>query len=137
MGCEGRLGRPWNVQSDDVLREFKFERGNQWERTNWRDSEHWIPDTWAKVYVFERGIGEGWAGRKDGLFAGKFKGEVEPKEGLHPANCLNPRERRMLAFIVPIWNPKNPRRLLRPWPTPCSKLCPESGQWIGVCLFTK
>ena len=28
MGCEGLLSNPWNVQLDDVLKEFKFERGN-------------------------------------------------------------------------------------------------------------
>ena len=26
MGCEGLLGRPYNVQSDEVFRKFKFER---------------------------------------------------------------------------------------------------------------
>jgi hypothetical protein len=52
MGCEGLLGQPWNVQEDNVLREFKFARGNQWEGTKRRDLENWIPDTWARVYGF-------------------------------------------------------------------------------------
>jgi hypothetical protein len=46
-----------------------------------------------------------------GLFAGKFKGEVDPKEGLHPSNCRNPRERRMLEFLMPILNPEKPKRI--------------------------
>ena len=29
MGCAGMLARPWNVQLEDTLREFLFERGNQ------------------------------------------------------------------------------------------------------------
>ena len=95
MGCEGLLDKPWNVQSDIVLREFRFERGKQWEGTKRRDLEHWTPNTWARVYGFQRGIGERWARRKDGLFAKKFNGEVDPKEGLHPTNYQNPRERRM------------------------------------------
>ena len=111
MGCGGLLSKPWNVQTDDVLREFKFERGNQWEGTKRRDPENWTPDTWARVYGFQRGIGEGWAGRKDGLFTRKFKGEVDPKEGLHPANCQNPRERRVLEFLMPIHYPKKPKRI--------------------------
>jgi hypothetical protein len=77
MGCEGLLGQPWNVQEDNVLREFKFAQGNQtnqWIGTKRRDPENWTPDTWARVYGFQRGVGEGWAGRKDGLFAGKFRG---------------------------------------------------------------
>jgi hypothetical protein len=111
MGCEGLLGQPWNVQEDNVLREFKFARGNQWEGTKRRDPENWTPDTWARVYGFQRGRGEGWAGRKDGLFAGKFKGDADPKEGLHPTNCQNPREKRMLEFLMPILNPEKPKRI--------------------------
>jgi hypothetical protein len=111
MGCEGLLGQPWNVQEDNVLREFKFARGNQWEGTKRRDPENWTPDTWARVYGFQRGGGEGWAGRKDGLFAGKFRGDVDPKEGLHPTNCRNPREKRMLEFLMPILNPGKPKRI--------------------------
>jgi hypothetical protein len=45
MGCEGLLGQPWNVQEDNVLREFKFERGNQWIGTKRRDPDNWTPDT--------------------------------------------------------------------------------------------
>ena len=59
MGCEGLLAQPWNVQEDKVLREFKFKRGNQWIGTKRRDSENWTPDTWARVYGFQRGVGEG------------------------------------------------------------------------------
>ena len=31
MGCDGLLAQPWNVQADDTLREFLYERGNQFE----------------------------------------------------------------------------------------------------------
>jgi hypothetical protein len=30
MGCDGLLGKPWNLRSETTLREFKYERGNQW-----------------------------------------------------------------------------------------------------------
>ena len=33
MGCAGLLARPWNVQSEDTLREFLFKRGNEWDET--------------------------------------------------------------------------------------------------------
>jgi hypothetical protein len=111
MGCDGLLGQPWNVQEDRVLREFKIERGNQWLNTKRRDLENCTPDTWAKVYGFPRGIGEEWAGRKDGLFVGKFRGEVDLKEGLHPTNCWNLREQRVLEFFMPILNPEKPKRI--------------------------
>ena len=111
MGCEGLLAQPWNVQEDKVLREFKFKRGNQWIGTKRRDSENWTPDTWARVYGFQRGVGEGWAARKDGLFAEKFRGDVDPKECLHPSNSRNPTVRRMLEFLMPILNLEKPKRI--------------------------
>ena len=111
MGCEGLLAQPWDVQDAEVLREFKFERGNQWLDTKRRDPENWTPDTWAKVYGFQRGVGAGVACRKDGLCAGKFGGNVDPKEGLHPSNYRNPRERRVLEFLMPILYPERPKRI--------------------------
>ena len=30
MGCEGLLSKPWSLRSEATLREFLFERGNQW-----------------------------------------------------------------------------------------------------------
>jgi hypothetical protein len=111
MGCDGLLAQPWNVQEDRVLKEFKFARGNQWLNTKKRKPENWTPDTWARVYGFPRDIEEGCAGQKDGLFIGKFRGEVDPKEGLHPANCRNERERRVLEFLIPILNLEKPKRI--------------------------
>ena len=29
MSCTGLLARPWNVQSEDTLKEILYERGNQ------------------------------------------------------------------------------------------------------------
>ena len=111
MGCEGILAQPWNVQSDHVLREFKFERGNQWIGTKRRDPDNWTSDPRARIYGFQRRIGEAWAGRKDGLFTKMFKGEVDLKEGLHLANCRNRRERRVLEFLMSILNPEKPKRI--------------------------
>ena len=43
-----------------------------------QDPENWTPDVWAKVYGFSRGRGEGWASRRDGLFARKFGADLNP-----------------------------------------------------------
>jgi len=59
MGCDGLLAQPWNVQDNKVLREFKFPRGNQWLHTKRKEPEKWTPNTWAKVYGFQKGVGEG------------------------------------------------------------------------------
>ena len=69
MGCEGLLAKPWNLRAEDTLKEFRFERGNQWLGTKRRDSDNWTPYVWNRVYGFPRGVGEGWAGCRDGLFA--------------------------------------------------------------------
>ena len=111
MGCGKLLLLPWNLESEDTLREFLFQRGNQWDKTERRDPENWTPETWCEVYEFRTGIKEGWAGRKDGLFAGKFSGSVDPKEGLHPNKCKSLRDRRMLEFMMPILNPEKPKRV--------------------------
>ena len=47
MACEGLLAHPWDHLDVDVLRECKFEKGNQWLNTKTRDPESWNPDTWA------------------------------------------------------------------------------------------
>ena len=48
MGCEELLAKPWNLRSKDTLREFKYERGNQWEDTKRRDPDSWTPDVWNR-----------------------------------------------------------------------------------------
>ena len=63
------------------------------------------------MYEFKAGIKEGWASMKDGLFARKFTGAIDPKEGFHPRKCKNPRERRMLEFMMPILNPEKTKRV--------------------------
>ena len=111
MGCKELLAKPWSLRSEDTLREFKYERGNQWVDTKRRDLDSWTPDVWNRVYGFLRGILVGWAGHRDGLLAGKFRGDANPKEGFHPGNCRNRRERRVLEFLLPILNPDKPKRI--------------------------
>ena len=111
MGCEGLLAKPWNLRAEDTMREFKFERGNQWLGTKKRDSDNWTPDVWNMVYGFSRGIGEGWAGRRDGMFVGKFRADSDPKDGFHPGNCRNLRKRKMLEFLMTILNLDKPKQI--------------------------
>ena len=63
------------------------------------------------VYGFPRGIAEGWAGLRGTFYAGKFRGDNDPKEGFHPGNCRSKRERRVLEFLLPILNPDKPKRI--------------------------
>ena len=56
-------------------------------------------------------------GEKDGpateisLFARKFRADPDPKDGFHPGNCQNVRERRVLEFLLPILNPNKAKRI--------------------------
>jgi hypothetical protein len=111
MGCEGLLAKPWNLRSEETLREFLFERWNQWFRTLRQDPENWTAEVWAEVYGYSPRKGEGWASRKDNFYVGKFRGEHDPKDGFHPGNCRNNRERRMIEFILPILSLEKPKRL--------------------------
>ena len=74
-----------------------------------RDPENWTPIVWARVYGFPRGSGEEWTGRRDGLFAAKFRANLDPKGGFHPGSCRNLRERRVLEFLRPILNLDKPK----------------------------
>ena len=112
MGCGGLLSKTRNLRSEDTLREFNFERGNQWLRTMRQAPNLWTPEVWAKVHGFQSGRGESWASRWDGFHAGKFRTDPDPKDGFHLGNCRNPRERRVPEFLLPILNPESPRELV-------------------------
>ena len=43
MECEGLLAKPWNLLSEEILRELKYERGNQWVSKKRSDPESWTP----------------------------------------------------------------------------------------------
>ena len=111
MGCEGLLAKPWNLRAEATLREFLFERGNQWIRTMRQEPERWTPEVWAGVYGFPKGKGEGWASRRDNYYVGKFRTDPDPKDGFHPGNCRNPRERKVTKLVLPILSPEKPKRL--------------------------
>jgi hypothetical protein len=44
MGCDGLLGKPWNLRSEATLGEFMYERGNQWFQTLRQDPEKWTAE---------------------------------------------------------------------------------------------
>ena len=98
-------------QIEEILREFKFEQGNQWVHTKRRDPDTWTPDVWNRVYGFLRGITEGLASRKDTFYAEKFRSDNDLKQGIHPGNCRSKREHRVLEFLMPIMNPEKPKRI--------------------------
>ena len=76
-----------------------------------RDLEQWTANVWADVYDFALTKGEGWANRKDTYFVGKFKAKNDLKDGFDLVDCRNPRERRVIEFLLPILHPEKPKQL--------------------------
>ena len=66
---------------------------------------------WADVYGFALRKEEGWASRKDTYFVGKFRAKHDMKDGCYPVDCRNPREGRVIEFLLPILYPEKPKRL--------------------------
>ena len=53
------------------------------------------------------------ANRTDLYIEGKFRNEADPKDGFPVRDCRNPRERKLLEFLVPIVHPNKPIRVTR------------------------
>ena len=62
-----------------------------------------------EVYSFRK-EGRGLASQIDKYVDDKFSILINPKDGQAIAKCVDPREKRMLEFVVPILYPKKPSR---------------------------
>ena len=51
------------------------------------------------------------AGRTNKLIDGKFSTQINPKDGHAVAECIDPKEKRVLEFVVPILYPEKPSRV--------------------------
>ena len=49
--------------------------------------------------------------RTDKYVDGKFSILINPKDGYAVAKCVDPRERKVLEFVVPILYPEKPSRV--------------------------
>ena len=101
MGCEGLLKEPWTLKNRAMVQEFLQPRSNQWEGTIRRLPDQWTADSWAEVYGFQK-EGRTVAGRIDPWINGKFWSPINSKDGHAVDDCMNPRKRRILEFVVPI-----------------------------------
>ena len=64
-----------------------------------------MANSWIEVYSFQK-EGRGMAGRTDKLTEGKFRTTIKPKDGHAVGDCVDPRKRRVLEFVVPILYPE-------------------------------
>ena len=118
LGCAGLLERPWNLKNEDFIQQFvliregKLERNNMFDTTIPDQPEEWTADVWREVYDFQPG-GNGLANRTDLYIEGKFRNDADPKDGFSVRDCRNPRERKLLEFLVPIVHPNKPNQVTR------------------------
>ena len=118
LGCAGLLERPWNLKNEDFVQQFvliwegKLERNNMFDTTIQDRPEEWTAGVWREVYDFGPG-GNGLANWTDLYIEGKFRNEADPKDGFPVRDCRNPREHKLLEFLVPIVHPDKPTRVTR------------------------
>lgn len=112
MGCEGLLSMPWTMKSEAMVMELLYDRSNEWDETIRGVPEQWTADRWAEVYCFKK-TGRTRAARTDTWINGKFETTISPKDGHAVSDCKDPRERRVLEFVVPILYPEKQGRVTK------------------------
>ena len=112
MGCEGLLVQLWTLKSREMVQEFLRPRSNKWEGTIRRLPKKWTVDSWAEVYGFRK-EGRTMAGRTDHWINCKFRSLINSKDGHSVEDCVDPRERKILEFVVPIIYPKKPKQVTK------------------------
>ena len=91
-----------------LIREGKLERNNIFDTTIRDRPKEWTASVWREVYDFQPG-GNGLANQTDLYIEGKFQNDVDPKDGFLVRDCSDPRERKLLEFLVPILHPDKSR----------------------------
>lgn len=107
MGCYGFRNRPWCVREEDMIRELIEGCSNEWDHTIRSTPKKWTTELWREAYKFMAN-GEGMCPRGETFIEGKFKNKPDPKDGLTVVDCIDPKARRVLEFLVPILYPDCP-----------------------------
>ena len=119
MGCLGLLEKSWRVRREEMVRELVTGEVDQIYASTIRGRlDRWNAELWNGVYGFKMG-GEAIATKKEDCTRDKFSQKLDPKYGYYVRNCKDKKERRMLAFLVPILSPESPTMSLSPSPPPC------------------
>ena len=75
-----------------------------------QDPKKWTAAVWGKVYNFSI-RGKGMATRGEKYAKGKFVHPSHPKDGYLLPECKDPKARRLLEFLVPIFYPEKPAQV--------------------------
>ena len=112
MGCLGLWEKSWRVRSEDMVKELVTGGVDRIYASTIRGRpDRWNAEVWSQVYGFELG-GEGMATKREDCTRDKFSQRLDPKYGYFVKDCKDERERRMLAFLVPIFSPEKPYNII-------------------------
>ena len=100
------------LRSEAMVQEFLQACSNEWEGTIRQNPERWTADVWMEVYSFQK-KGRTLVGRTNKYIDGKFSTSINPKDGHAVSDCVDPRERRFLEFIIPILYLEKPNRVTK------------------------
>ena len=111
MRCVGLLEHPRALKREELVRELvQSERPNIFDRTIQDRPQLWTAELWRDTYDFPSG-GSGLSNWMEGYHEGRFKHQVDSKNGYSVGDCRNNRQLRLLEFIVPIIHPDKPTRV--------------------------
>ena len=95
-----------------MVQEFLLPRSNEWEGTIQRLPKKWTADSWAEVYGFKK-EGRTVARRTNRWINGEIRSPIYSKDGHAVDDYIDPRERRILEFVVPLIYPEKPRQVTK------------------------
>ena len=84
---------------------------NESEGSIRRDLERWTAETWAEVYYFPK-EDKGQALQMDKFVVGKFSTRINPKDGHAVVDCIDPRKRSLIEFVLLILYLEKPTRII-------------------------
>jgi hypothetical protein len=87
--------------------------------------DRWNAELWSRIYGINQ-EGQGMATKREDCTRDKFSQRLDPKYGYFVKDCKDERERRILAFLVPIFSPEKPYNI-----TLTSCILQEEGGGLG------
>ena len=111
MGCLGLWKKSWRVRSEDMVRKLVTGEVNHVYASTIRGRpERWNAKLGSNVYGFKHG-GEDMATKRKDFTRDKISQRLDPKYCYFVKDCKDERNRRMLAFQVPIFSPEKPYKI--------------------------
>ena len=108
MGCLGLWEKSWRLRREDMVRELVTgEVDRVYTSTIRGRPDRWNAELWGSVYGFKQS-GEGMATKREDCTRDKISLRLDLKYDYFVKDCKDEKERRMLAFLVPIFSPEKP-----------------------------